>query len=125
MLSSEQAVGACFAALMVRLAGCFEPPSPAVPRHGELALKVNVLDLVVALIEDHVAITAAERVSCFPILRPLPVIELADPALQWSRSQWGAGTARIPFRWTLLGCFWMQYSHHQMPTICCGQLENP
>jgi hypothetical protein len=30
------AVGACFAALMVRLAGYFEPPSPAAPRHGRL-----------------------------------------------------------------------------------------
>jgi hypothetical protein len=118
------AVGARFAALMVRPARVFRttfvgrPSAWGTCAEGQRAL-------VVALIEDHVAITAAERVSCFPILRPLPVIVLADPALQWSRSQWGAGTARIPFRWTLLGCFWMQYGHHQMPTICCGQLENP
>ena len=23
----------------------------------------------------------------------------------------------------LFGCFWLQYSHHQMPTICCGTAQ--
>jgi hypothetical protein len=68
------AVGARFAALMVRPVGVFRttfvgrPSAWGTCAEGQRAL-------VVALIEDHVAITAAERVSCFPILRPLSLLQ--------------------------------------------------